>query len=44
MTRSKQVVYQKSAVEIVLKGVTPERFYRGSSSEPDWIPARSMRE
>jgi hypothetical protein len=24
--------------EICLKGVTPECFYRGSSSEPDWIP------
>jgi len=25
--------------EICLKGVTPECFYRGSSSEPAWIPA-----
>jgi hypothetical protein len=24
---------------IRLKGVTPECFYRGSSSEPGWIPA-----
>ena len=25
--------------EISLEGVTPECFYRGSSSEPAWIPA-----
>jgi hypothetical protein len=25
--------------EICPKGVTPECFYRGSSSEPAWIPA-----
>jgi len=25
--------------EIYPKGVTPECFYRGSSSEPAWIPA-----
>ena len=28
-----------SGDEICLKGVTPECFYRGSSSEPAWIPA-----
>src|SRR3989304_5857686 len=28
--------------EICLKGVTPECFYRGSSSEPAWIHASFM--
>jgi hypothetical protein len=31
--------YQNSAVRFCLKGVTPECFYRGSSSETAWILA-----
>ena len=30
--------------DICLKAVTPECFYRGSSQNPAWIPAKSMRE
>ena len=36
--------YQKTLMRIYPKGVTPERFYRGSSPRFVWLPDRSIRE
>jgi hypothetical protein len=44
LPRSKLTGYQNPAMRMFPKGVTPECFYRGSSSGLAWIPAKSMRE
>jgi len=38
------LVNQKLIDENLFKVVTPERFYRGSSPNLVWIPAKGMRE
>jgi len=44
LPRSKLTGYQRTLMRSYPKGVTPERFYRGSSPSFVWIPDRSIRE
>jgi hypothetical protein len=44
LPRSKLTGDQNPVMRIFPQGVTPERFYRGSSSGLAWIPDKSIRE